>query len=146
MSVRMIPEVDALPYRNCEFCTDPKGLGGCRLFGKVCDGSPKGKLRSGGRRLQKAAELADQSDSELSLCLPSRRHRPTMLIPLMIIIALALTAALASVFAWPLVLLLYVTQLRSRKPRQRAQLARDLGISALALKDKNVVGFFHPFW
>ena len=59
---------------------------------------------------------------------------------------LALTAVLANALAWPLFLLVYVTQLRSRKSDQRAQLARDLGISTLALKDRKVVGFFHPFW
>lgn len=69
-----------------------------------------------------------------------------MSMPLGIIVVLALTAALANAFAWPLVLLVYVTQLRSRKPGQRAQLAHDLGISTLSLKDKKVVGFFHPFW
>ena len=61
-------------------------------------------------------------------------------------VALALTAVLANVLAWPLALLIYVTQLRSRKLAQRAQLAHDLGLSTLNLKDKKVVGFFHPFW
>ena len=69
-----------------------------------------------------------------------------MSMPFRIIVALTLTAVLTNVFSWPLVLFIYVTQLRSRKPRQRAQLARDLGISTLTLKEKKVVGFFHPFW
>lgn len=59
-----------------------------------------------------------------------------------IVVSLAFTVALANT----LVLLIYVVQLRSRKSGQRALLARDLGVSALALKDKKVVGFFHPFW
>jgi len=63
-----------------------------------------------------------------------------------IIVPLVLSATLASTLAWLLTLLVYVTQLRSKKSGQRAQLARDLGISAPALKDKKVVGFFHPFW
>jgi len=62
------------------------------------------------------------------------------------IIILTLTAALANALVWSLSLLVYVTQLRSRKSDQRAKLARDLGISTLALKDRKVVGFFHPFW
>ena len=37
-------------------------------------------------------------------------------------------------------------RLRSRKSGQPTQLTRDLGISTLALKDRKVVGFFHPFW
>ena len=63
-----------------------------------------------------------------------------------IIAVLAFNVAIASALVWPLILLVYVTQLRSRKPGQRVQLARDLGISSLALKDRKVVGFFHPFW
>ena len=63
-----------------------------------------------------------------------------------IVVALALTAVLANALVWPLVLLVYVARLRSRKSAQRVQLARDLGISTLALKDRKVVGFFHPFW
>ena len=63
-----------------------------------------------------------------------------------IVVALALAAVLANALAWPLVLLVYVARLRSRKSAQRVQLARDLGISTLALKDRKVVGFFHPFW
>jgi len=58
----------------------------------------------------------------------------------------ALTVVLAIAFAWPLVLFVYVTQLRSRKSDQRVQLAHDLGIPTLVLKDRKVVGFFHPFW
>ena len=69
-----------------------------------------------------------------------------MSVRLGIVVALALTAALANALAWPLVLLIYVTQLRSRKLTQRTQLAHDLGLSTLNLKDKKVVGFFHPFW
>jgi hypothetical protein len=62
------------------------------------------------------------------------------------VVALALSAALANAFAWPLLLLVYVTQLRSRKSDQRARLARELEISVVTLKDRKVVGFFHPFW
>ena len=73
-----------------------------------------------------------------------RPRRPKMVIA--IIVLFVLTAVLANALAWPLLFLLYVTQLRSRVSGQRTQLARDLGISALALKDRKVVGFFHPFW
>ena len=45
-----------------------------------------------------------------------------------------------------LIVLVYIAQLRSRKSGQQAQLARDLEISTLALKDRKVIGFFHPFW
>jgi hypothetical protein len=69
-----------------------------------------------------------------------------MSMPLGIIVALALSAALANAFAWPLVLLIYIAQLRSRKSSQRAQLAHDLGIPAHPAKSKKLVGFFHPFW
>jgi hypothetical protein len=69
-----------------------------------------------------------------------------MSMPVGIIVAVALTAALANAFAWSLVLLVYVTQLRSRKHAQRAQLARHLGISTLTLKNRKFLGFFHPFW
>ena len=62
------------------------------------------------------------------------------------VVALALSAALANAFAWPLLLLVYVTQLRSRKSDQRARLARELEISVVTLKDRKVLGFFHPFW
>jgi len=62
------------------------------------------------------------------------------------LIALALTALLANALAWPTVLLVYVTRLRSRKSDQRAQLAHNLGISTLTLKSRKVVGYFHPFW
>ena len=57
-----------------------------------------------------------------------------------------LSAVLANALAWPLTLLVYVARLRSRKSDQRAQLARDLGISTVTLKNRKVVGFFHPFW
>lgn len=63
-----------------------------------------------------------------------------------IILLFALIAALSNALAWSLILLLYITQLRSRTSSQRTRLARDLGISALALEDRKVVGFFHPFW
>jgi len=63
-----------------------------------------------------------------------------------IAIVLALTAVLANALAWPLVMLVYVARLRSRKSDQRAQLARDLGTSTFTLKNKKVIGFFHPFW
>ena len=63
-----------------------------------------------------------------------------------IIATLTLTAVLANTVPWLIVLLVYVTRLRSRKSDQRARLASDLGISTLTLKDRKVVGFFHPFW
>ena len=62
------------------------------------------------------------------------------------LIALALTALLTNTLAWPIVLFVYVTRLRSRKSDQRAQLAHDLGISTFTLKSRKVAGFFHPFW
>ena len=62
------------------------------------------------------------------------------------IVPFALAALLANALAWPLVILIYVTQLRSRKSDQRARLARELEISVVTLKDRKVVGFFHPFW
>ena len=73
-----------------------------------------------------------------------RRPRPTMAVG--IIATLTLTAVLANTVPWLIVLLVYVTRLRSRKSDQRARLASDLGISTLTLKDRKVVGFFHPFW
>ena len=75
-----------------------------------------------------------------------RHLKPTTTMVVGKIVTFAFTALLANALAWPLILLIYVTQLRSRKSGQRAQLARDLGISALTLKDRKSVGFFHPFW
>ena len=63
-----------------------------------------------------------------------------------IAVVLALTTVLAIALPWALIPLVYVAQLRSRKSGQRAQLARDLGISTLALNNSKVVKFFHPFW
>ena len=82
--------------------------------------------------------------------LPKVTKSPTRRRPMAIgiVVAFTLTAVLANALAWPLVLLVYVARLRSRKSGQPAQLARDLGISisTLALKDRKRLGFFHPFW
>lgn len=101
--------------------------------GSVHDGSPSligvKKLRS-----------VDVFRKQTAIVLHSsrRRRRPTMTVWIVVPLVLALANAL--------ILLVYIAQLRSRKLGQRALLARDLGISALALKDRKVVGFFHPFW
>jgi len=63
-----------------------------------------------------------------------------------IVVALVLAVVLVNALAWLLVLLVYIAQLRWRKPGQRAQLAHLLGIPIPDLKQRKVVGFFHPYW
>lgn len=100
--------------------------------GSVHDGSPS---LIGVKKLRSVDVFRKQTAIVLH---SSRRRRPTMTVWIVVPLVLALANAL--------ILLVYIAQLRSRKLGQRALLARDLGISALALKDRKVVGFFHPFW
>ena len=124
------------------------------LLGRICPSTIRlmmmatngcsGRAQNGSPEPIEVNQLQTCSENKPRSFASNRPRRPTMIIE--IIVSLVLAAALASALAWSLIVLLYIAQLRSRASGQRTRLARDLGISTFTLKNRKVVGFFHPFW